>query len=211
MKLNFKVLFIVAYLISLLGIILSGFFPVCILYFITSIFIILIFIKYYLRCPLFRSHCKRKAKREINKIEQLYLKEDKKETVLNYLTNMNSFIFQEVILSAFERNGYQLIRNKRCNNDGIIDGRVIIEGDVWVIKSKKDFCYLEHSHIQEFMYILSIDKFKGLSSGIGIFIHTGKISKELYDFYSNSNLIILSGVTLLDFICSSDNKILSSF
>lgn len=53
-----------------------------------------------------------------------------------FLRSINPFTFEEMILETFEQRGYKVKRNTRYTGDGGIDGRVWLDGDLFLIQAK---------------------------------------------------------------------------
>lgn len=56
---------------------------------------------------------------------------------LTYLRKISPYVFEELLLSAFERQGLTVVRNASYSADGGLDGRVIIDGEYWLIQAKR--------------------------------------------------------------------------
>lgn len=56
---------------------------------------------------------------------------------MSYLRKINPYVFEELLLLAFERQGYAVQRNASYSGDGGLDGRVHINGECWLIQAKR--------------------------------------------------------------------------
>jgi restriction system protein len=56
---------------------------------------------------------------------------------LTYLRKISPYVFEELLLSAFERQGLSVVRNASYSGDGGLDGQVIIDGEHWLIQAKR--------------------------------------------------------------------------
>ena len=56
---------------------------------------------------------------------------------MKYLRKINPYVFEELLLLAFERRGMRVIRNSRYSGDGGLDGQVLIDGERWLIQAKR--------------------------------------------------------------------------
>lgn len=56
---------------------------------------------------------------------------------LTYLRKISPYVFEELLLSAFERQGLTVVRNASYSGDGGLDGQVIIDGEHWLIQAKR--------------------------------------------------------------------------
>ncbi len=111
---------------------------------------------------------------------------------LAYLRKINPYVFEELLLLAFERQGYSIKRNVLYSGDGGLDGTVFIEGRTYFIQAKRYGKTITPSHIRDFGALL-------LSARCdGFFIHTGRtgqLSRALLQAHPQVHLI--SGKKLL--------------
>jgi len=112
---------------------------------------------------------------------------------LNYLRKIDPFVFEELLLSAFEKQDYSIVRNRKYTGDGGIDGLIFDkDGNKILIQAKRYKSYINPKHIDEFLALVNS------SNAIrGKFIHTGKTGKTTYSAYKNTNIDIISGSKLL--------------
>ncbi len=110
-----------------------------------------------------------------------------------YLRYTNHFIFEEMILSAFKKLGFKIIRNKRYTGDGGIDGKIIIDRKVVLIQAKRYKGHINPRHVEEFS---NICRNHGCT---GLFVHTGKTGK-LSRKLTNNIVDIVSGQRMLDLL-----------
>lgn len=114
---------------------------------------------------------------------------------LNYLRKIDPFTFEELILDSLKRKGYQVIRNKKYTGDGGIDGKVIINEELFFIQAKRYRSHINLQHVIDFENVLLRKRTKGL------FIHTGKTGKGTKKVIYKSNFItLISGEKLLKLI-----------
>lgn len=85
-----------------------------------------------------------------------------------YLRKINPFVFEELVLDAFDANGFSVTRNKRYSSDGGIDGRVSIDGKNYLVQCKRYKTYIQLRHVEDFAALCE-DVHQG-----GFFVHTGK-------------------------------------
>lgn len=112
-----------------------------------------------------------------------------------YLRSINPFTFEEMILETFEQRGYKVKRNTRYTGDGGIDGRVWIDGELFLIQAKRYAGHISASHVHDFCRMVNAMGCKGF------FIHTGKTgdaSRLLAN--SQASVWIISGGKLLDLL-----------
>lgn len=121
---------------------------------------------------------------------------------IGYLRNLNPFIFEELLLSAFEDAGYKIKRNSRYTGDGGIDGKVKIDGQWYLMQAKRYKGHISHQHIIDFDRICRRCKLPGY------FIHTGKTGAKSRTAGINSDHIeIISGQSLIDLLSGNTRNI----
>lgn len=114
---------------------------------------------------------------------------------LAYLRKIDAFTFEELLLEGFERRGFEVIRNRRYTGDGGIDGRVIIDGETWLIQAKRYTDYIAVGHVRDFQQLLETRRCRGF------FCHTGKTRSGTKNLISqDARLFLISGQRLLDLI-----------
>ncbi|PCF94101.1 restriction endonuclease [Vreelandella nigrificans] len=112
-----------------------------------------------------------------------------------YLRKVDPFVFEEMILEAYEQQGYKVKRNHRYTGDGGIDGRVYLDGQLHLIQAKRYAGHISAAHVREFCQIVAVKGCKG------IFVHTGRTgSASHYSAKCNGNVTIISGQRLLDLL-----------
>ncbi|QUT08154.1 restriction endonuclease [Sphingobium phenoxybenzoativorans] len=108
------------------------------------------------------------------------------------LRAMDPLAFEELLLEAFERRGYRVIRNRRYTGDGGVDGEVIIDGEHWLIQAKRYRDAIKPEHVWNFAQLCATRRRRGL------FIHTGRtggMSRAVVD--RATGIEIVSGQRLL--------------
>ncbi|EIM8480826.1 restriction endonuclease [Serratia marcescens] len=111
---------------------------------------------------------------------------------LMYLRKINPYVFEELLLLAFERQGYAVIRNASYSGDGGLDGQVIIGDKKYLIQAKRYGRAITPSHIKSFGALLRHHHCEGF------FIHTGRtgqLSRALLQNHPHVHLV--SGQKLL--------------
>ncbi|WP_312352558.1 restriction endonuclease [Sphingobacterium siyangense] len=132
-----------------------------------------------------------KSKNILKKINAFPFEEQR----MAYLRKIDPFVFEELLLDAFESKGFKVIRNKRYTGDQGIDGVVWKAGQKYLIQAKRYKGHIKLKHITEFSDLVETHDCQGL------FCHTGKTglgSKTASKV--NGKIIIISGSTLLDLI-----------
>ena len=114
--------------------------------------------------------------------------------LMQYLRTINPYIFEELLLHAFEHKGYKVIRNLRYSGDGGIDGQVIVDGKRIPIQAKRYKSYIRREHVVVFARIVQLRR-----KPFGYFIHTGRTGNAKSE--PSSVLVrIISGERLLDLL-----------
>ncbi|MEL5658455.1 restriction endonuclease [Serratia ureilytica] len=111
---------------------------------------------------------------------------------LAYLRKINPYVFEELLLLAFERQGYAVIRNTSYSGDGGLDGQVIIEGKTYLIQAKRYGRTITPFHITRFGALLRHHHCDGF------FIHTGRTGQLSWVLLQNHpHVHLVSGQKLL--------------
>ena len=87
---------------------------------------------------------------------------------LIYLRKINPYVFEELLLTAFERRGYRVRRNARYSGDGGLDGQVWIDGQRYLLQAKRYGRAISAQHLQSFGELVRQEHC------MGFFIHTGR-------------------------------------
>lgn len=114
---------------------------------------------------------------------------------ISYLRKIDPFVFEELILTAFEQRGNRIMRNTRYTGDGGIDGRIIENGKVVLIQAKRYKSYVSKRQIESFLLLI-----REMGANKGYFIHTGKTGVSTIKEFSGEELVIISGQKLLDLL-----------
>lgn len=115
--------------------------------------------------------------------------------MLAYLRKIDALVFEDLILTAFEEGqGVSIIRNDAYTGDGEIDGRVYLDGNLYLIQAKRYDGAIDAQHIREFGDVVLDQGAKG-----GIFVHTGRTPPGAYrQLAQNRQVILISGDRLID-------------
>lgn len=117
---------------------------------------------------------------------------------LCYLRKINPFVFEELLLLAFERQGYRVRRNARYSGDGGLDGQVWIAGTPYLIQAKRYSRAINPQHVADFVRLLR------QRNQAGLFIHTGRTgSKSRETVRTYPQLTLISGQKLLVLLAGS--------
>jgi restriction system protein len=124
---------------------------------------------------------------------------------LVYLRRINPYVFEELLLLAFERQGHPVQRNTSYSGDGGLDGQVFIDGQRWLIQAKRYSKTITPAHIRDFATLLLRERCGGF------FIHTGRtgnLSRLLLHAYPQVQLI--SGQRLLNLLAGDAVRLSST-
>ena len=114
--------------------------------------------------------------------------------LIQYLRHINPYVFEELLLYAFQRKGFKVVHNRYYSGDGGVDGHVIIDGKRIPIQAKRYRSYIKRNHVAAFTLVVNIRKVP-----FGFFIHTGRTGKSGYD-PSYEKVRIISGSKLIDLL-----------
>lgn len=120
---------------------------------------------------------------------------------MSYLRKINPYVFEELLLLAFERQGYAVQRNASYSGDGGLDGKVHINGECWLIQAKRYSRAIAPAHVRDFDALLTRMGQRGL------FIHTGRTGQKSREVsQATSQLQIISGQRLLALLAGKPFK-----
>lgn len=109
-----------------------------------------------------------------------------------YLRTIEPFTFEEMLLETFEQRGYKVKRNDRYSGDGGIDGRVWLDGELFLIQAKRYTNHISAAHVEDFCNLVDAQGCKGF------FIHTGRTGDASRTLAKGrENVWIISGDRLL--------------
>lgn len=111
---------------------------------------------------------------------------------LAYLRTLEPFVFEELLLDAYARRGHSIRRNRRYTGDGGVDGRVIIDGQLFLIQAKRYSGHINPEHVQEFRQTVRQRRCRGM------FCHTGRTGPAARRIFGEApEITLLSGDALL--------------
>ncbi|HAT1683755.1 TPA: restriction endonuclease [Klebsiella oxytoca] len=114
---------------------------------------------------------------------------------LVYLRKISPYVLEELLLTAFERQGHEVIRNASYSGDGGSDGQVVIDGRAWLIQAKRYRRSISPQHVAAFIHLLES------RNQPGFFIHTGRTGPKSRELNRGCSLIhIISGQQLPDLL-----------
>ncbi|NDL64274.1 restriction endonuclease [Acerihabitans arboris] len=111
---------------------------------------------------------------------------------ITYLRKVDPYVFEEVLLTAFLRQGNRIKRNASYSGDGGKDGQVWVNGQRWLIQAKRFAGNIQAQHVRDFGALVRQEHCHGF------FVHTGRtgdVSRDVLDAYPE--IALLSGGRLL--------------
>lgn len=139
----------------------------------------------------------KKKRRNIQKGKDIILKLntfDNDGSIISYLRKIDPYVFEELLLTCLESQGYTIKRNKRYSNDGGIDGKAYKDDITYLIQAKRYKGYVSAEHLNKFLNLVNEAKCRGL------FIHTGKTGQATYHKYREEYIEIVSGDKLIELL-----------
>lgn len=117
--------------------------------------------------------------------------------LFGYLRKVDPFLFEELILTAYESKGFTIKRNKRYTGDGGIDGQVKIDDKWHYIQAKRYSSAINPKHVQDFSTLCRDRKRPG------VFIHTGRTGPKSSSIFSACERVsVISGSKLIQLLKS---------
>lgn len=113
---------------------------------------------------------------------------------LAYLRKINPLTFEELLLEAAERRGHRIYRNKRYSGDGGSDGRIRIDGQMYLVQAKRYRGHINRQHLVAF------DQLVAAHGCLGLFCHTGRTGRGARSAFDGARVRVISGQRLLRFI-----------
>jgi len=115
----------------------------------------------------------------------------------SFIRSTNHFLFEDILMSAFEERGYK-VRRTPATRDGGSDGFVDLDGLRLVIQAKRYKGPIAKQHVIALEVLARTNK----NLDAGLFIHTGRTSGPIKSYISHSPFLdSLSGSKdILDFL-----------
>ena len=111
------------------------------------------------------------------------------------LRRLDPYVFEELLLTCCEDQGWQIERSFRYSGDGGVDGRVLIAGFRYLVQAKRYKDYINPQHIEKFRMVIQSEGAAG-----GFFIHTGKTRTLSKQLLTEFRITLISGQKLIDFV-----------
>jgi restriction system protein len=107
-----------------------------------------------------------------------------------YLRKIDPLVFEELVLDAFQKEGWIVQRSTRYSGDGGIDGRIFQNGKWCGIQCKRYKGAIKTDHVKQFVRDLHKENLE-----YGFFVHTGRTPGSVH--YLSEQIEILSGQKLI--------------
>lgn len=146
----------------------------------------------------FKSLTKARHYRTISSAKRIYKKINSIQNsnqgwLFDYLRKIDPFVFEELILLSFRKQGFRIKRNRRYTHDGGIDGKCVRKGETFLIQAKRYSEHIKEEHVRQFIKTCQTHKKRGY------FIHTGKTGKETRELIKqNPQIKLISGEKLYE-------------
>lgn len=144
------------------------------------------------------SPTKRRHRRNVKTARRIYAKlskfsgDHRGAQTITYLRKIDPYVFEELILEAFQQRGYRIKRNKSYSADGGVDGRIYDQkGNLIMIQAKRYCGHIKLEHVKQFSALVNAEAVHGY------FVHTGKTSRASSSV--SENVTIISGARLASF------------
>lgn len=111
--------------------------------------------------------------------------------LFRYIRKIDAFVFEEMILFAFEALGCDIRRNSRYTGDGGVDGRFRYQGAQYLIQAKNYSGFIQTADIK------SLSEQSSAAEAIGVFVHTGKTRPATWRIARQQNVVVISGSAVL--------------
>lgn len=128
--------------------------------------------------------------------------ESKLPVVLGLLRRTDPFVVEEICLLCCQDQGWEIRHNHRYTGDGGVDGRTWINNQLYLIQAKRYRSHIDPAHVLEFRNVIQCEGAAG-----GLFIHTGKTGPLSRQLLRDSQIVLLSGQRLVDFVLGKPIKI----
>ena len=116
-----------------------------------------------------------------------------------YLRKIDPYVFEEVVLTAFNEQGFRVERNPSYSGDGGLDGVVYVHGRKYLIQAKKYRSHISTSHVNAFALLVKNE----IDVAGGFFVHTGKTPQSAKQAVQGTNIFFISGNRLCSLISGS--------
>lgn len=125
---------------------------------------------------------------------QSFPPESRGPKILAYLRKIDPYVFEELLLTAFQNKGFKIQRGMRYSGDGGVDGQVSKDDINYLIQAKRYRGYVNKDHVKQFILLVNQRKSPGL------FIHTGRTGKGVRELVYGTNVQIISGSKLIQLL-----------
>lgn len=131
---------------------------------------------------LFKPRAKWRVKHS-KKIHRRLSKLASSEEKRDLLKELDPYLFEELVLTAYEQQGQRVRRNRRYSGDGGIDGMVWLKGKCHFVQSKLYTGYIKRRHLEEFDQLCRHRRVRG------VFVYTGLLNSKLKQHFKHISII----------------------
>ncbi len=141
-----------------------------------------------------------RADRVMRKIQEIHASSKDLQScyarAFGYLRRIDPLVFEELILSCFERDGALITRNRRYSGDGGCDGQLRTQYGFGVLQCKRYKSAIDPKDVEYFKRVVCWH-----GATFGIFAHTGRTGPKSYEHIrTDRHIFLLSGQALIDLI-----------
>lgn len=163
--------------------------------FLAFLFVVLFLLpRLWRRLPLRRWRLHRQRRNQATRVHRRLLEIEHEGQRIAYLRKIDPLAFEELLLTCAELRGWKIQRNKRYSGDGGVDGKLWVDGHLYLVQAKRYSNHVNRAHVAEFCRLVSRAKCRGL------FIHTGRTGEAALDEVQGTAVEIISGHRLLEFL-----------
>ena len=120
--------------------------------------------------------------------------------VLAYLRKVDPFVFEEMLLCAFDEGGFEIQRNWRYTGDGGNDGQVTdTDGNKILVQAKRYARYVKPADVEAFSKLV-----RRSDASHGVFVHTGRTGPRAH-YKKGKAVTVISGTHLVRLLLRPGN------
>lgn len=122
----------------------------------------------------------------VKRSKKIYRQLKKLSTIdaqLDCVSRIDPYLFEEVVLTSFEKQGRKVKRNRRYSGDGGIDGLVWIKGKRHYVQSKLYTGYIKRGHLSDFDRLCQRRRVRG------VFVYTGLLNQKHQQAFKHITIV----------------------
>lgn len=132
----------------------------------------------------------KQSKKIIKTIKRISQEENGIAKSIGYLKKIDPYVFEELVLTAYQNKGHRIKRGRSYSGDGGFDGHVQFDKIWYGVQCKRYKGSINPAHVKEFVQITEY----------GIFVHTGRTGETSKEATVGTNIKFISGQKLIDLI-----------